>query len=150
MRATLDWSYRLLDAAEARTLAQLSVFVDGWTLEAAEAVCDETDLLDVMARLLDHSMIAAGPVPGRLRMLRTVREYAHELLGVGSEREAVCARFVRWCVEYAEELAEQARDGLIGTATSSSRAALSISRSGISRLPSMQHSTPGMGRVWLL
>ena len=38
-RATLDWSYDLLDASEQQLFRRLAVFVGGWTLEAAEAVC---------------------------------------------------------------------------------------------------------------
>ena len=39
LRATIDWSYQLLEPAEQRLFARLGVFVGGWTLEAAEAIC---------------------------------------------------------------------------------------------------------------
>jgi non-specific serine/threonine protein kinase len=40
LRAAMDWSYDLLTAQEQATLRALSVFAGGFTLEAAEAVCD--------------------------------------------------------------------------------------------------------------
>ncbi len=40
IRAALDWSAQLLDEAEESVFAQLSVFAGGWTVDAAEAVCD--------------------------------------------------------------------------------------------------------------
>jgi non-specific serine/threonine protein kinase len=57
LRATLDWSYDLLEEPERGLFNRLSVFADGWTLEAAEAVCggdaiDPDDVLDLQARLV--------------------------------------------------------------------------------------------------
>ncbi|MGA8233117.1 MAG: protein kinase, partial [Candidatus Acidiferrales bacterium] len=60
LRATIDWSYDLLSAAEQKLLRRLSVFVRGCTLEGVEAVCDtkgdlHLDLLDGMASMVDKS-----------------------------------------------------------------------------------------------
>jgi len=41
LRATLDWSYDLLNADEQALFARLAVFVGGCTLEAVEAVCGD-------------------------------------------------------------------------------------------------------------
>ncbi len=80
MRAALEWSAQLLDDVEARVFAQLSVFAGGWTLPAAEAVCESAeDVLEVLARLVDKSLVAADHT-GRLSMLETVREFAGERL----------------------------------------------------------------------
>ena len=57
--------------------AQLGVFVDGWTLDAAEAVCGPA-ALDCLATLMDQSLVTAAG--GRFEMLETVREYALEVL----------------------------------------------------------------------
>jgi transposase/tetratricopeptide (TPR) repeat protein len=64
LRATLDWSYRLLSPVGAthasplqRFFARLSVFRGGWTEEAAEAVCDEPLALDDLAQLRDCSLV---------------------------------------------------------------------------------------------
>src|SRR5262249_22050873 len=65
LRATLDWSYGLLEEGEQRLLRWLSVFAGGWTLEAAEAVCGETeeasdDVLMRLAGLVDKSLVVYG------------------------------------------------------------------------------------------
>src|SRR5581483_2663190 len=62
LRATLDWSYALLDASERTGFHRLAVFAGGWTLEAAEAVCATgdirpTDVLDLLTRLVDKSLV---------------------------------------------------------------------------------------------
>ncbi|HEY7671804.1 MAG TPA: protein kinase, partial [Gammaproteobacteria bacterium] len=84
LRATLDWSFNLLDENHKRLFMRLGVFVGGATLEAIEAVCnvDEDlgiDLLDGVAALVDSSLLqqmdAEGAEP-RFAMLETMREYA--------------------------------------------------------------------------
>ena len=93
MRATVEWSVGLLDPAERRMLAILSVFVDGWTVEAVARVADvaEDAALDLLDALAGHSLVTvdvtgAGP---RFRMLSSVRELAAELLAADADRAAV-------------------------------------------------------------
>ncbi|HYY82568.1 MAG TPA: adenylate/guanylate cyclase domain-containing protein, partial [Actinomycetes bacterium] len=61
LRATIAWSYDLLDPVERRLFARLSVFTGGWTFESAEAVCDPEglglDALDGLTSLVDKSLI---------------------------------------------------------------------------------------------
>ncbi len=76
LRAAIAWSYDLLDQQEQQKLARLSVFAGGWTLEAAEAVC-ECDL-DTLASLVDKSLVRERD--GRFSMLETIREFARERL----------------------------------------------------------------------
>ncbi len=83
LRATIDWSYELLGGKEQTLLASLAVFRGGFTLEAAEAVCsvagvDESEILDLLASLVDKSLIAE--YSGRYRLLETIRQYAWEKL----------------------------------------------------------------------
>jgi predicted ATPase/DNA-binding SARP family transcriptional activator len=80
LRATLEWSYDLLDAAERRGLARLSVFTGGCTLDAAEAICDTT--LDRLSSLVDHHLVirSVGPSGSRYSLLETIREFAAEQL----------------------------------------------------------------------
>jgi predicted ATPase/DNA-binding SARP family transcriptional activator len=80
LRATLEWSLDLLDAAERRDLARLSVFTGGCTLEAAEAICDTT--LDRLSSLVDHHLVirSVGPSGSRYSLLETIREFAAEQL----------------------------------------------------------------------
>ena len=84
LRATVEWSFGLLDEAEQRMLATLSVFVDGWTVEAAVDVADLTEdrTLDLLDALAGHSLVTVDAVdPGpRFHMLAAVRELAAERL----------------------------------------------------------------------
>ena len=85
LRATIDWSYDLLDPPAQRLFAQLGVFVGGWTLEAAEAVCGP-GALDGLEQLVGQSLVT--PAEGRFGMLQTVREYALERLAQDGGLEA--------------------------------------------------------------
>jgi predicted ATPase/DNA-binding SARP family transcriptional activator len=115
MRAALDWSAQLLDPAEARLFARLSVFAGGWTVEAAEAVCDLADVgdggedvLDVLGRLVDKSLVAA-PGSGRLSMLETIRDYATERLSSTLDAGPVRDRHAHYYADLAEELGPRTR-----------------------------------------
>lgn len=105
MRAALDWSAQLLDPAESRLFAQLSVFAGGWTVEAAEAVCDVDgeDVLDLLARLVDKSLVV-GTGSGRLSMLETIRDYAAERLADGLEAGPVRDRHAAFYADLAQQL----------------------------------------------
>jgi predicted ATPase len=114
LRATLEWSYRLLPAAGQRFLAALSVFRGGWSLEAVQAVCrqSEKETLGLLMLLRDSSLIGVVEAEDglRFRMLETVREYAAERLADWGETEAVQARHR----EFFLALAEQAEPELEG------------------------------------
>jgi predicted ATPase len=77
LRATIEWSYELLTPEEQRLLAALSVFRGGWTVEAAERVCQAD--LDLQQSLSDKSLVRRWE-SGRFGMLETVREFAAEQL----------------------------------------------------------------------
>ena len=76
LRATIEWSYDLLSPEEQRLFERLSVFSGGYTVEAAEEVC-EADL-DALASLVEQSLTAQED--DRFTMLETVREFAAERL----------------------------------------------------------------------
>ncbi len=81
LRATIAWSYDLLDDDEQTLFARLAVFRGGCRLDAAEAVC-EADL-DTLASLLDKSLVRRRTDADggeRFWMLETIREFATELL----------------------------------------------------------------------
>jgi predicted ATPase len=90
MRAALDWSHELLSEPERTLFRRLSVFVGGFTLEAAEAVGtgegpeEMPDLLDPLGALVEQSLVAARPPEdgreARYGMLEPVRQYAREKL----------------------------------------------------------------------
>ncbi len=93
LRAVLDWSYDLLDAAEQRVFAVLSVFAARFTLEAAEYICngDGSNARDILEGLADKSLVLvefdANDAP-RFRLLETIREYAREKLAASPEKLA--------------------------------------------------------------
>jgi non-specific serine/threonine protein kinase len=114
MHATLAWSEDLLQPEERRLFRRLAVFVGGFTLEAAEAVCAapdgaeplERDVLEGLERLVDQSLVqqqASGQDgaeeeeqteeeeggEARFRLLYVIREYAHEQLEACGEAEAL-------------------------------------------------------------
>jgi predicted ATPase/class 3 adenylate cyclase len=115
LRALIDWSYDLLAPPERALFQRLSVFAGGWTLEAAEAVgaggeIEAADVLDLLARLVEKSLVIADIEGGRYRMLETVRQYARERLEEAAEADAARERHLAFYVG----LAETARAGLVG------------------------------------
>ncbi len=92
LRATLDWSWALLSAAEQAALAQLSVFEGGFELDATEAVVEVCDAwsADLLQALVDRSLVRKLPAD-RFDLLASVCAYAAEKLGP-EERAAAEAR----------------------------------------------------------
>ncbi|HEX7173050.1 MAG TPA: adenylate/guanylate cyclase domain-containing protein [Candidatus Limnocylindria bacterium] len=88
LRGAIDWSYELLDEAERRLFTRIAVFVGGWTLEAADEVCNPGDelgieTLDGLASLADKSLIhpvSGGEGESRFAMLQVINEFAKERL----------------------------------------------------------------------
>jgi predicted ATPase len=94
LRATVDWSYRLLDPLEQAAFRSLSVFVGGFDAAAARSVAPGLSL-ELLARLADKSLIAVGAASGghtRYRLLETVRQVGHEFLVEAGELDATRAR----------------------------------------------------------
>jgi len=97
LRDTIAWSYELLDESEQRLFSRLAVFVGGFTLEAAEYVC-ETDL-DTVTSLVEESLVRQGD--DRFRMLETIREFALERLQESREREQIVRRHIDFFLAFA-------------------------------------------------
>ncbi|MDQ3811631.1 MAG: tetratricopeptide repeat protein, partial [Chloroflexota bacterium] len=115
LRSTIDWSYKLLAAGEQRLFRRLGVFVGGFTLEAAESVCDpqtnESSVLDVLGSLVDNSLVCMGAVVAgeqRYTMLETIHEYAAERLEDSGEASDIRSRHLEWCLALVERTPEQA------------------------------------------
>jgi len=101
--AVIDWSWNLLDERERRALRWLSVFHDGFTLAAAEAMLGG-DALTVVEDLTDQSLLVVVEHAGgmRFRMLETVREFGRmQLVEAGEDDEAAKAHRV-WATDYAD------------------------------------------------
>jgi predicted ATPase/DNA-binding SARP family transcriptional activator len=115
LRATVDWSYDLLDDLEKRVFEGLAVFHGGWTLTAAEQVLadEETDpsqVIHAVGRLVEQSLIVAerGPVT-RYRMLETLREYAADRLASTGRSDALATRHAHHFAQVAERSAQALR-----------------------------------------
>jgi predicted ATPase len=101
LRNTVAWSYHLLDAYEQHLFQHLSVFVGGFTLEAAEALAQAVDngsnnlpvsVLDGVASLLNKSLLQQTEQEveePRFMMLETIREYALECLATSGKMEVI-------------------------------------------------------------
>lgn len=103
LRATLDWSFDLLEEAEQRLFRQLSVFVAGFTLEAAGAVIGHTGrslapVADRIAGLVTKSLIILDNIGpnSRWRMLETTRAYALEKLATTGDARTVQKNHAAW------------------------------------------------------
>lgn len=110
LRATLDWSYRLLGMAEQKLLARLAVFARSFTAEAAEMVCSDAtfDLLEALGALCDHSLLQPTQVERGVRfvMLTTVHDYAGQLLEP-ADRETLQQRHAAYYEEFARQAGRQ-------------------------------------------
>jgi predicted ATPase/DNA-binding SARP family transcriptional activator len=110
LRATLDWSYTLLSEAEALLLGRLSVFAEGWSLDAAEQVCSGSGIergrvLDLLTSLVDKSLVAfvEREAGGRYRLLEMVRQYGAEKLEMTGNTNRIKAQHRDYFLTLAEE-----------------------------------------------
>jgi len=124
LRAMIDWSWDLLSEAECTLLRRLAVFLGGWTLEAAEAVCgnlqDATadngvnpkpeivkseDVLELITHLVEKSLVVVEEQADAARyyLLETIRQYAREKLLEAGESELVRAQHLSFFLKLAEE-----------------------------------------------
>ena len=113
LRGAIGWSYDLLDEGERALFRRLSVFVGGFTLEAAEAVGASVpepaiDVLEAMASLVESSLVThdGGTEGGRrYYLLESMREYALEQLAINGEDEAARQAHALYMLELAERAA---------------------------------------------
>jgi len=114
LRGAMDWSHGLLGEQDKALFRRLSVFNGGFTLEAADEVCDTggLDVLDGVESLLDMSLLRReeGGEDPRFHMLQTIREFALERLHEAEEDEELSARHA----EHYLALAEEAEPDLYG------------------------------------
>jgi len=108
LRATLAWSYDLLDAREKTLFARLGVLSGGCTLSDAEAVCGD-DVAEDLESLLHKSLLLrqdSGPAgEPRFTMLETMREYALEKLAEQGHLASLRERHARHFLTVAEAAA---------------------------------------------
>ncbi len=101
LQALIDWSYGLLSDEEKRLFMDLSVFAGGWTVEMAEAVCPEVDVLTLLPQLVEKSLATAEPGEGGMRYgyLETMRQFARDRLLESGRSAEVRDRHARYFVE---------------------------------------------------
>jgi len=92
LQATIDWSYELLSELERDLLHMLSIFVGGWTLDAAESVANDENVLDLLSQLVNKSLVvvdfqARGET--RYHLPEMVREYSRKRLSESGKQESV-------------------------------------------------------------
>ena len=115
LRAAIEWSYDLLPEAERLLLRRLSVFVGGWTLEAAETVtpCPSgcptpltiKNVLNLLSRLVSKSLVTveqSAEIEARYRMLEPIRDYLREKLAEAGEEPQLRDRHLAYHVALAE------------------------------------------------
>ncbi|MGA8045973.1 MAG: tetratricopeptide repeat protein [Dermatophilaceae bacterium] len=115
LEETIRWSHDTLEPSDRLLFARLAVFVGGWTLDAAEGVCDgdEVDVLDGLTTLVDNSLVRRRETDDgslRFHMLETIREFAWARLGEAEEIEHLRERHAR----HYESLAERVSVALGG------------------------------------
>jgi predicted ATPase/class 3 adenylate cyclase len=99
LRATIEWSYNLLEPAEQAALARLAVFAGRWSAGAAETVCDAR--LDTLESLVEQSLVDFHT--GRFTMLQTIREFGLERLRERGEEDTFRLRHAEYFVACAEQ-----------------------------------------------
>jgi len=117
LHATMDWSHGLLPKEERVLFRRLSVFVGGFSIEAAEAVgageeIERAEVLELLSHLVGKSLVVAREERGKARyqLLETVRQYGYEKLSESEEAGQVR----EWHAGYYLALAEEAEPELKG------------------------------------
>ena len=116
LRAAVDWSYNLLPPDEQTLFRRLAVFLDGWTLEAVEAICgvgtdsgilSSDNVPDLLEGLINKSLVITEDERGtyRYRMLETIHQYASEKLVESGESDAIRDSHVSYFLNLAETAA---------------------------------------------
>jgi predicted ATPase/DNA-binding SARP family transcriptional activator len=113
LRATIDWSFELLEPEEQRLFVRLAAFGGGCTIEAAENVCGhDLEVVNGLASLTDKGLtrLEGSDDEPRFTMLETIREYAAERLELSEEASTLHWRHA----EHFLALAEETEPKLIG------------------------------------
>ncbi|GAC1507743.1 MAG: hypothetical protein NVS2B12_22860 [Ktedonobacteraceae bacterium] len=170
LHETLDWSYELLDPEQQRLFRRLSIFLGGWTLQAARAIAlDEPQaftldaMLEQIESLLDHSLVKQLPYAEgsdlndqepRFYFLETIREYGLEHLEASGERTPIQKRHAQYYLALAEDVEAELSDRTQSRALSilemeqdNLRAALSWALSH-DEVETVQRLSSALSRYW--
>ena len=120
LRALIDWSYDLLSEQEKVLLTRLSVFAGGWTPDAVEAICadsnrsrsdgeptsiEDWEVIDLLTSLVDKSLVTFYEYEGTTRysLLETVRQYSREKLDASGKAHIINAAHCGYFRAFAQE-----------------------------------------------
>ena len=117
LQATIDWSHDLLTPPERTLFRRLAMFLGGFDLAAAEAVCsgdgvEDWEVVDLLDSLVDKSLVVPAHDPSgttRFRLLEPIRQYAQERLAAEGESEAVAAAHAAHYAAFVAEAAPHTR-----------------------------------------
>ena len=157
LRATIDWSYHLLEESEQALFARLAVFAGGCSLSAAEAVCGGSDVLGGLATLVDGNVLRQEEQPEgepRFSMLETIRAYGQERLEARGDADVFRGKHAEHFIEVAERAAADWRSGDVDLLTierdyDNFRGALTVLHAGDDR-ESFVRMVHGLMVVWAL
>ena len=107
LRALIDWSYDLLSEKEKILWARLSVFVGGWTLDAATAVCSDkkikkAEVLELLNQLIEKSIIIFEREKERYWILESLKQYGKAKLKQENELEDILSKHLNHYMKYSE------------------------------------------------
>src|SRR4029450_5184601 len=105
LRATIDWSYELLDLRERTLFARLSVFTGGFTGEACVEGCEAQP--SALESVVEKNLIVRET--GRFSMLESLREYALERLRESGELAEIELRHATFFASLAERAEPELR-----------------------------------------
>ncbi len=112
LRATVDWSYSLLDERDRQVFARLGVFAATFTADSAAELAavdglERFDVLDALASLVNKSMLVVERGEGnvsRYSMLETLRQFARERLGEDDDPDHWRRRHAELFARHAERI----------------------------------------------
>jgi predicted ATPase/class 3 adenylate cyclase len=137
MRATIDWSFRLLTPAEQVFFRNLAVFSGGATLDAiARVIAPEDEAAETLTALVDHSLVRqSADQHGEVRfdILHIIREYARDLLDASPDAPNVGDRHARYYLALAEAASAAGGDDTLAREQDNLRTALNtlLDRAGL-------------------
>ncbi|MFI1487867.1 BTAD domain-containing putative transcriptional regulator [Streptomyces sp. NPDC020747] len=113
LRAVIAWSWDPLSVHEHTVAERVSILPGGVTPASATAVCADTavqaaEIPELLASLVDRSLLQLAPAPGRYRMLETLREYGTDRLAetgdLGTARDLAAGHFAELMARYDPQL----------------------------------------------
>jgi len=117
LRGTIDWSYNLLSEQEKKLFRRLSIFVDGFTYEAVDAVCNldtsfDHSLDDTLASLIDNNLVLQtqeSEQHSRFGMLATIHEYAYERLSESEDLNSTHCQHAQYILAFVQKVKPRIR-----------------------------------------